>query len=85
MPLDKAFSIKRLKILKDKINIYNQQYHTYDNPEVTDEEYDALYLELKSIEKKFPDLITSDSPSNRIGSKLLGGFNKVNHSKPMLS
>ena len=85
MPLDKAFSIKRLKILKDKINIYNQQYHTYDNPEVTDKEYDTLYLELKSIEKEFPDLITTDSPSNRIGSKLLGGFNKVNHSKPMLS
>ena len=85
MPLNKAFSIKRLKILKDKINIYNQQYHTYDNPEVTDKEYDTLYLELKSIEKEFPGLITTDSPSNRIGSKLLGGFNKINHSKPMLS
>ena len=85
MSLDKASAIKRLKILKDKINLYNQQYHTYDNSEVTDKEYDALYLELKSIEKNFPDLITIDSPSNRVGSKLLGGFKKINHSIPMLS
>jgi DNA ligase (NAD+) len=85
MSLNKAFAVKRLKILKDKIDIYNKQYHTYDNPEVTDKEYDALYLELKSIEKEFPDLITIDSPSNRVGFKLLGGFKKINHSKPMLS
>ena len=85
MSLDKAFAIKRLKTLKDKINLYNQKYHTYDNPEVTDKEYDTLYLELKNIEKEFPDLITIDSPSSRVGSKLLGGFKKINHSKPMLS
>jgi len=85
MSLDKEATKKKLRLLIDKINYYNSQYHTYDSSKIDDFKYDKLYAELKEIESQFPELITDDSPTRRVGSKILTGFAKVKHSHPMLS
>ena len=64
---------------------YKSFYHTYDSPEVSDNEYDELYLELKNIEIEYPSIIKEYSPTQRIGSSLLESFEKRNHEIPMLS
>jgi DNA ligase (NAD+) len=64
---------------------YSYEYHVKDAPSVSDAVYDSLMAELKSIESKYPELITSDSPTQRVGSELLGGFKKVQHTTRMLS
>jgi len=64
---------------------YSYQYHVLDQPSVSDAIYDSLMGELKQIEAEHPDLITSDSPTQRVGSELLGGFKKVQHATRMLS
>ena len=71
--------------LTKKINFYNQQYHTHDKSVITDSEYDILYAELKELERQYPKLINDNSPTVRVGAKLLGGFKKINHHLPMLS
>lgn len=73
-------SVKRLneryqKLIKI-INQHNLLYHTYDSPSISDLEYDELYNELKNIESENPKLITSDSPTQRVGSDLLSSFDK---------
>ena len=85
MSFDKNAAKKKLRSLINRINDYNHQYHTYDNSKITDVKYDKLYSELKKIENDYPDLISEDSPTRRVGSKLLKGFAKVKHSQPMLS
>ena len=75
----------RIQELIKKINFYNQQYHTHDESVITDSEYDTLYTELKKLEKQYPKLLTDNSPTIRVGSRLLGGFKKINHRLPMLS
>ena len=67
------------------INENNLLYHTYDNPKLSDSEFDELYNELKLIEKDNPSIISNDSPTQRIGSTILDQFQKVNHEVPMLS
>ncbi|MDB5181196.1 MAG: ligA [Candidatus Saccharibacteria bacterium] len=64
---------------------YSYEYHVLDKPSVSDAVYDSLMGELKSIEAEHPELITSDSPTQRVGSELLGGFKKVTHTTRMLS
>ena len=76
---------KRINFLIKMLNHYNEQYHTYDISKITDEEYDNFYTELKELEAAFPSLSSTDSPTKRVGSKLLDGFKKVKHSSPMLS
>lgn len=71
--------------LRDKLNAYSYQYYTLDNPEITDEEYDALMSRLKEMEKADPSLITPDSPTQRIGGALLDEFESVEHSVRMES
>ena len=84
-----AIDITSLKIeirsLIDAINHHNHLYHTLDQPKIIDSEYDILYSKLKEFEKKYPKLIFNDSPTQRVGAKLLGGFNKIKHKNPMLS
>ena len=75
----------KIRSLVDKINQHNYYYHTLDSPKIKDGEYDVLYSKLKEYEKNNPELILKDSPTQRIGSKLLGGFNKIKHEIPMLS
>ena len=67
----------RIQELIKKINFYNQQYHTHDESVITDSEYDTLYTELKKLEKQYPKLLTDNSPTIRVGSRLLGGFKKT--------
>ena len=71
--------------LKKKLNTYSEQYHTYDAPTVSDEEFDRLYSQLKDIETNNPSFIADDSPTQRVGAKVHGGFNKVKHIVPMMS
>lgn len=76
---------KRLEELKKEIRHHDHLYHVLDQPEITDFEYDKLFKELLEIEKKHPDLVTMDSPSQRVGSAPLSQFEKAGHRTPMLS
>ncbi|NOQ94393.1 MAG: NAD-dependent DNA ligase LigA [Methylophaga sp.] len=78
-------STQRASELRDLINKYNYLYYVIDNPEVTDSEYDRLFNELKQIEHKQPELLTADSPTQRVGGRALDKFNQITHAIPMLS
>ena len=71
--------------LRELLASYSYEYHVLDNPSVADAVYDSLMGELKGLEAAYPDLITSESPTQRVGGKLLGGFKKVTHSVRMMS
>lgn len=75
----------RIKELRSLLQAYSHSYHVLDAPVVTDAVYDSLFSELKKLESEFPDLVTTDSPTQRVGGELLGGFKKVQHSTRMLS
>lgn len=75
----------RVEELKKLINKYSFEYHSKDKPTVSDAVYDGLFNELKQIEAKNPELITPDSPTQRVGNELLESFKKVEHSSRMLS
>ncbi|WP_298637340.1 NAD-dependent DNA ligase LigA [uncultured Megasphaera sp.] len=75
----------RLLALRQKIDELSYQYYTLDKPTMTDYEYDMLYRELENIEKAHPEWVTPDSPTQRVGSKISGGFEKYTHDRPMLS
>ena len=76
---------KRLDSLREEINAHNYSYYVLDNPEVPDSEYDRLLQELSNIEDQNPELITSDSPTQRVGATPLDSFSEVKHEVPMLS
>lgn len=76
---------ERAKELRVAIHRYDLEYYGHDRPSVSDEEYDRLFAELKSIEAEFPDLITADSPTQRVGGAPLERFDTVQHAAPMLS
>jgi DNA ligase (NAD+) len=71
--------------LRKQINKHNYRYHVLDDPVVSDAEYDRLYLRLVDLEKTYPEYITPDSPTRRVGSAPLKGFAEVRHETPMLS
>jgi DNA ligase (NAD+) len=71
--------------LRDQLRRHEHLYYVLDAPEVSDAEYDALMNELKQIEAAHPELLTPDSPTQRVGGKPAEGFKKVRHSRPMLS
>lgn len=76
---------KRIDDLKDLLNQYSYEYYTLDKPTVPDAEYDKLMQELLGLEEKHPELVTTDSPTQRVGGKPLESFEKVEHRVPMLS
>lgn len=76
---------ERIKELRSLLNQYSYEYHVLDNPSVSDAIYDGLFSELKKIEEAHPELITADSPTQRVGNELREGFKKVRHSSRMLS
>jgi DNA ligase (NAD+) len=76
---------KRIHELRNIINYHNHKYHVEDSPEISDYEYDMLLRELESLEKERPELITPDSPTQRVGGEPLEGFEKAVHVIPMLS
>lgn len=75
----------KIEQLRNKLNHHNYCYYALDNPEISDSEYDRLFRELQSLEKKYPECITSDSPTQRVGGIVLSDFEKVTHAVPMLS
>ncbi len=76
---------QRAAELRELLATYSYEYHVLDNPSVDDAVYDSLYGELKTLEANHPELITPDSPTQRVGGKLLGGFKKVTHRVRMMS
>lgn len=75
----------QLDNLREKLREYEYHYHVLDNPLVPDAEYDRLMNELKNLEWQHPELITADSPTQRVGAKPLDGFAQIQHEIPMLS
>jgi len=82
--LDSAPS-RRAEKLRSELRRHEHLYYVLDAPEITDAEFDALMNELKRIEAAHPELVTSDTPTQRVGGKPAEGFKKVRHSRPMLS
>jgi len=76
---------KKVEALREEIRHHEYQYYVLDDPEISDFEFDMLMERLKALEAENPDLITPDSPSQRVGGKPREGFSKVRHSSPMLS
>ncbi len=68
-----------------ELNYHNQQYHTFDNPVISDFEYDKLFRKLQELENRYPEYIQDDSPTKRIGGVVLAKFNQLKHEIPMLS
>lgn len=83
--MDKQQAKEKIDALKEVLNQYSYEYHVLDKPSVPDAEYDAKLRELEELEKMFPEFITSDSPTQRVGGEPLESFEKVRHSVPMLS
>ncbi len=75
--------IKELSQLKKEIQEHNRRYYVEDSPSVSDYEYDMLMRRLKEIEKEYPELITPDSPTQRVGGQALSAFESVQHEIPM--
>ncbi len=75
----------RIDQLREQLNRYSYLYYVLDNPEIPDSEYDRLYRELQQLEQKYPDLVTPDSPTQRVGELPLESFTQVTHRVPMLS
>ncbi len=76
---------QQIQQLRDQLRHHEHLYHVEDSPELTDAQYDALMNGLKKLEAEHPELVTPDSPSQRVGGKPKEGFAKVAHSRPMLS
>ena len=76
---------RKIEALREKIRHHEYRYYVLDDPEISDADFDALMNQLKRLEVEHPELITPDSPTQRVGGKPREGFVKVPHSSPMLS
>ena len=76
---------ERIEALRERVRYHNRRYYIEDAPEISDAEYDALYKELESLEGAHPELVTPDSPTQRVGGEPLEGFEEIRHAVPMLS
>jgi len=77
--------LKRVRELRDSIRHHEERYYIHNDPEISDEEFDRLLHELERIEADHPELVTSDSPTQRVGGRAVEGFETVEHVVPMLS
>src|SRR3990172_6206421 len=77
--------LARAKQLRTEIERHNYRYYVLDRPQITDAEYDRLFRELQDIEQQYPQLVTPDSPTQRVGAAPLGEFAQITHRTPMLS
>ena len=75
----------RINALRKKIDDHNYHYYVLDDPIISDYEYDSLLRDLQALEKKNPELITPNSPTQRVGAPPLDAFDSIDHSIPMLS
>jgi DNA ligase (NAD+) len=80
-----AAMTKRVASLRAQIRHHNHQYHVLDEPEIPDVEYDRLMRELQALETEYPDLVTTDSPTQRVGAEPVRSFGTIKHHLPMLS
>lgn len=80
-----AATRKKIESLREEIRYHNYRYHTLDEIEIPDAEYDRLLRELQSLEKEYPELVTPDSPTQRVGAEPSGSLETVQHRLPMLS
>src|SRR5437868_9872118 len=85
MPKDETQAARRMKQLRGEIRKHDRLYYEEAAPVISDREYDRLYRELVDLEKQFPDLVTPDSPTQRVGGKPLEAFAQIQHRVPMLS
>src|ERR1700723_3057227 len=76
---------EEIEDLREKLHHHEHLYYVLDQPEITDAEYDRMMRRLQALEAEHPDLVTPDSPTQRVGGKAREGFVKVRHSSPMLS
>ena len=83
--MNKHSAFERMQKLRKMINYHRMLYHTFDAPEISDAAFDTLKNELEELEYKFPEFVTSDSPTQIVGGKPLEEFVKVKHRVPMLS
>ena len=83
--MDKNKAKQRIEELRNQTEYYAKKYYDDDDPEISDFEYDMLMLELRNLEKQFPDLITSDSLTQHVGGTVKEGFEKVEHEVPLQS
>lgn len=83
--MNKRDLLKDIEKLRDQLNEHNYHYYVLDSPLIPDSEYDRLFRELQSLESLHPDLITADSPTQRVGAKPLKAFGQITHEVPMLS
>jgi DNA ligase (NAD+) len=85
-PLENIMSLQQqIDTLRHDLRRYEYEYHVLDNPTIPDAEYDRLFHQLKALEAAHPELITADSPTQRVGAKPLSGFAQIRHEIPMLS
>ena len=75
----------RARELREQLEHHNYRYHVLDDPEVSDAQYDRLMRELKALEEQYPDLVTPDSPTQRVGATPVSELQEVVHTRPMLS
>jgi DNA ligase (NAD+) len=75
----------RISQLQDILRHHEYQYYVLDDPKISDQEYDTLMNELKALEAAHPELLTPDSPTQRVTGRPADGFSKLPHSRPMLS
>src|SRR6185437_16705794 len=85
IPADPTERAARVEELRHQIERANYEYHALDNPTLSDAEYDALVRELRAIEEADPELLTPDSPTQKVGAKPAQGFAARRHPRPMLS
>src|SRR3989344_3452548 len=82
---DASIAAQRIVQLRDELDGHNYRYHVLDEPSIPDAEYDRLFHELKALEVEHPELVTADSPTQRVGSLALSAFGEVKHEVPMPS
>ncbi|HYU32280.1 MAG TPA: NAD-dependent DNA ligase LigA [Thermoanaerobaculia bacterium] len=83
--MDRDKAGERIARLRAEIRHHDYLYYVKDNPKISDEEYDKLYRELVRLEEQFPDLVSEDSPTQRVAGQPLGSFPTIEHAAPMLS
>ena len=83
--MEREEAIIRIEKLREEVHYHNYRYHVLDDPEISDAKYDVLFRELEELEKRYPDLLSPDSPTQRIGAPPLEKFDSVSHTIPMLS
>ncbi|MGE3800032.1 MAG: NAD-dependent DNA ligase LigA, partial [Candidatus Kapaibacterium sp.] len=76
---------ERARLLREQLQEHNYRYYVLNDPAISDREFDAMLEELQELERQYPELITIDSPTQRVGSDLSNEFPTIPHARPMLS